>query len=190
MTVLARLLRPLKRLAGNTKAIAAVEFALVAPLMLTLYLGSVDLSQAITADRKLTSVAGTLGDLLAQARDTLTLNSLTDYFAASQAVMLPFDGDQVQLLMVVVEVLPDGTSLVSQSCAHNGATALQSGTPYPIPDEMRNAAVGGAVIVAEAWYNYSPVVGYVLPWEIELYKQFFYIPRFGNLITISPGCAG
>lgn len=180
--------RLLRRFARGTKAVAAVEFALVAPLMLTLYLGSVDLSQGITADRKLASVAGTLGDLLAQANGTLQLNTLNDYFTASQAIMTPFDGNQTPLRMAIVSVPAIGPNSIVEHCVHNGAEHLVNNSPYPLPNEIRDIAVGGAVIVAEAWYTYEPVVGYVLPWEIELHKQFFYVPRFGNLIDIQPDC--
>lgn len=181
-------LNALRGFARDAKAVAAVEFALIAPLMLTLYLGAVDLSQGITADRKLASVAGTLGDLLSQANGNLHVDALNDYFTASQAIMTPFDGSQTRLRMSIVNVPREGPNAIKQNCTRNGAESLADESAYPLPNEIRDIAVGEYVIVAEAWYTYKPVIGYVMPMNIELHKQFFYVPRFGERIFINPGC--
>lgn len=165
--------------------VAAVEFALIMPILLILYLGSVDVSQAIQADRKLASVAGTLGDLVAQTRKELPLSVLEDYFTASQAIMLPFEGSEASMLVTIVAVDPYGSTRVIDSRGANGATPETKNSSYPLPAEITNLALDGYVVVSEAWYNYRPVVGYVITdASVQLYKQFFYIPRFGDEIFI------
>ena len=57
----------LRGFAADQNGVSAVEFAILLPLMLTLYLGGVEISQAVSADRKTTLVAHTVGDLTAQA---------------------------------------------------------------------------------------------------------------------------
>ena len=56
--------RRLWRLIGDERGVSAVEFALLLPLMLTLYLGAVEVSQGIRADRKVTLTARTIVDLV------------------------------------------------------------------------------------------------------------------------------
>ena len=56
----------LGRLAGDERGVSAVEFAMLLPLMLTLYLGAVEISQGIGADRKVTLTARTVADLVSQ----------------------------------------------------------------------------------------------------------------------------
>lgn len=179
-----RLLRALLR---SEKGVAVVEFALIMPLLLVLYLGSVDVSQGIQADRKLASVAGTLGDLVAQTRSELPVSTLNDYFTASQAIMLPFDGSETGMLLTIVYVDNDGVARVRDSRGANGANALNENATYPLSAEITNLARDGYVIVSEAWYTYHPVIGYVITADIPLYKQFFYIPRFGEEIRIVNG---
>ena len=58
-------LRRLSDFATDRRGVSAVEFALLLPLMLTLYLGGVELSQGISIDRKVTLTARTPDDLLA-----------------------------------------------------------------------------------------------------------------------------
>lgn len=84
-----RLLAHLRRLAVVEEATAAVEFALILPIMLLVYVGSVEASIAITTDRKVQSVAGALGDLVARSDTTIPMATLLDYFQAAEGIMTP-----------------------------------------------------------------------------------------------------
>ena len=57
----------LRRLIADRRGVSAVEFALVAPILVLLYFGLVELSQAATADRRLAHATSAVGDLVAQA---------------------------------------------------------------------------------------------------------------------------
>ena len=46
--------------------IAAIEFALIVPLMLVLFFGTVEFSSGVAVDRKVTLMARTLSDLTSQ----------------------------------------------------------------------------------------------------------------------------
>ena len=54
------------RFGGDERGISAVEFALLLPLMVTLYLGTVEVSQGVAIDRKVTLTARTVADLASQ----------------------------------------------------------------------------------------------------------------------------
>ena len=49
--------RPLARLCRDRRGVSAVEFAMVAPLMIALYLGCVEISDGVAVDRKVTLTA-------------------------------------------------------------------------------------------------------------------------------------
>jgi Flp pilus assembly protein TadG len=89
----------LARLRDERNGVAAVEFALILPLLITLYLGCVELTQGIMASRKVAILSRTLSDLTAQQLTTVTspctTASICDaqmslIFSASAAVMSPF----------------------------------------------------------------------------------------------------
>ena len=52
--------RRVRGLASDERGVSAVEFAMLLPLMLTLYLGAVEVSQGVGADRKATLTARTI----------------------------------------------------------------------------------------------------------------------------------
>ena len=55
-----------RRFVRDQKGLALIEFAFVLPLMLLLYVGSVAVTMGVTTDRKVTLVARSLGDIVAQ----------------------------------------------------------------------------------------------------------------------------
>ena len=78
-----------RKFASNTEGMAAVEFAMILPLMLTLYLGAAELSQGIGADRKVTMTARTVADLVSQVT-SINNADMTNSLNAAAAVMAPF----------------------------------------------------------------------------------------------------
>lgn len=98
---------------ANKQGIAAVEFALILPLMLTLYLGSVELTKGVLAGRKITFVARALADLASQQLtcDTnttlapcLTPTDVTTIFSAAAAILAPYPSSTASLRMTISEV--------------------------------------------------------------------------------------
>ena len=73
----------------DERGVSAVEFALLSPLMIGLYLGGVELSQGIGIDRKVTLTAGAMANLAAQV-STISTSDMSNILAASTAVMAPY----------------------------------------------------------------------------------------------------
>ena len=191
MRVLGRLTQWLKtqsaRLAPAQEAVAAVEFALIMPLMLTLYLGSLELSQLITVDQRITNIAGTVGDLVSRKNGWVAAADLTDYFAAATAIISPLS--TTGLTQVVTEYYIDpttSTAKVKWSQSYNGGTAKVANTVYTantiVPASMTSISKGSYVIASEATYPYIPLLGLFFKPSFTLYHQNFYAPRYAAII--------
>lgn len=179
--------RALGRFRRTDRGVAAVEFALILPFMLSLYLGSVELSAAISVDKRVSTVAGSLGDLVARTDGQLTNAALTDYFEASAGTMAPYSSTGIKQIVSCVQVKTDGTTKVIWSRAMGGATAHTVDQPYPnikSTDPIVSVASGQYVIVSEAGYSYTPLFGYIFPASFDLYHEYFHLPRSGEQITI------
>ena len=81
--------RLLSRFARDKRGVSAVEFAFLAPLMIAMYLGVVEISDGVAADRKVTLTAGALANLTAQSQTLLTAD-MTNIFTASTAILKPY----------------------------------------------------------------------------------------------------
>lgn len=184
---LARLRLSLKRLLRADRGVAAVEFALVLPIMLVVYLGTLEASSLITMDRKVQSVAGAIGDLVARTDEVISTSQLQDYFRAASGIMTPFSPDGVLQVVTAVQVNADGTTEVIwtrqyQNGTYSSTTPHNVGDSYPLPTEMTDIARGDMVIASEASLNYTPLLGIVIQTPITLYRSSFFMPRFGGEI--------
>lgn len=186
MTPLKTLRQILKQFRADAAGVAAVEFALVVPVMLLLYVGSVEASTLISMDRRVQTIAGSVGDLVSRSNIKIAACDIKDYFQASSAIMAPYPSNNLGQVVSSIYVKPDGTTEVKWSQSVGGATALTVGNAYELPKEMTDIARDAYVIVATAAYAYTPLSGVVYDHPIHLRRENFYLPRFGGSIVIDP----
>lgn len=165
-------------------AAAAVEFALILPVMLTLYLGSIEASSLYTVDRRITTLSSTIGDLVSQADGVVTEDDIEDFFEAAEGILVPYPLDSLVQTISLIEVRNNGSTEVLWSRA-SGGTARAEGSAYPLPrtSPMNQMARGGYLVASETSYAYTPVFGIVIQGPLNLYRESFYLPRFGEAIA-------
>ncbi|UXN73937.1 pilus assembly protein [Devosia sp. A8/3-2] len=186
--ILARLMlkRLIRHFAKAQAGVAAVEFALIVPFMLVVYLGTTEAGALITMDRKVQSVAGAVGDPVARENGTISSATLQDYFRASSGIMTPYTTTDIKQIVTSVQVKADGTTNVARSREYlNGVMSAGTKTSYTLPSDMTNIVKGSYVIVSEASYSYKPLYGFVFDKAVDLYRQSFYVPRFGEPIVLN-----
>jgi Flp pilus assembly protein TadG len=177
--MVSRLASRLRRFALADRAIAATEFALLVPFMLTLYMGSIELSTVVTVDRKVAVVSSSLGDLVAREKNgSFPLTKLNDYFVAAESTMRPYPTDNLEQVVTNVWIDSLGVPKVQWSRGHNGATTHAVNSDYPLPNEMLAiVSPGDCVVVAEAQISYTPLMGYFFKDAFTLYQEYFFLPR-------------
>src|SRR3954467_4914904 len=82
--------------AQDRRGVSAVEFAMLLPLMITLYLGSVEISQGVGIDRKVTLTTRTVGDLASQVA-TINNADMTNLLNAAASVLTPYDATRLRV---------------------------------------------------------------------------------------------
>src|SRR4051812_49993314 len=93
--LIARARRPVRQLLRDKRGISAVEFAMLLPLMVTLYLGGVEVSQAVAVDRQGDPVAPPLRGLVGPATKISNLDSRNNP-APPPAVVVPHFNSQLE----------------------------------------------------------------------------------------------
>ena len=90
-------------LAGDQRGVSAVEFALMLPLMVALYLGVVEISQGIAAHRKMTMTTRTVADLVSQTSNVAN-TYMTNALNAATAVMAPFPDSKLKITVSSIKI--------------------------------------------------------------------------------------
>lgn len=195
MRSLQNMVLSLRRFGSNERAVAAVEFALILPFLITLYFGSMEAAALFTVDKRIGSISSTIGDLVAQwdpdyaKLSTGTGGSLTDYMNASTAILSPYSTAGLKIVVSFVKVkASDGTTTVLWSRANAAGTAKTANATYSdlgTGSEMNKVSRGGCVIAAEVSYSYRPMLGQVFKSAITLKHTNYFLPRFGSADPIN-----
>ena len=159
--------------------VAAIEFAMLLPVMLTLYLGIAEASQGIAAHRKVTLTAHTLADLTTQYTDVNNAE-MSNILNGASAIMAPYPIANLQAVVSELSINAQGQASVVWSDTLNG-TARTAGQVVDIPASM--AIPNTFLVLAEVKYNYNPTYGYVLTGTLTLQDQFFMLPRQSTSIA-------
>jgi Flp pilus assembly protein TadG len=178
-----RLRSLLGRFGKAREGAAAVEFALILPFMLMLYAGSIELSDLINVDRRITVISSTVGDLVARHKNGIAQAELDDYFTAAEEIITPYKTTGLMQLITCVKISLDGsTATVQWSKGYGGATE-RTGT-VTLPQAIRAISKDKYVIVSETQYSYKPLMGIVFQTALTMNRQAFHLPRFGGNIAL------
>jgi Flp pilus assembly protein TadG len=168
-----------KQFAKEKRGLAAIEFALLLPMMMTLFVGSVEMSTGVAIHRKVTLAAHTIADLSSQYT-TITDADMTNILNASTDVMYPYPSGNLESVVSELSISAQGQATVVWSDTLNG-TARAVGSTVTIPTNL--ATPNTYLLLGETSYNYAPSYGYVVTGAITLSDQMYVRPRQSNSVA-------
>jgi Flp pilus assembly protein TadG len=164
---------------------SAIEFALLLPVMLTLYVAGTEISNAIAIDRKVTITARTVTDLVSRASSISTAD-MSDILAASATVIAPYIPNNLTVTVSEIYIDNHGNATVwGFSCSYQG-TPQTIGTPVTLPAQL--VVNNSYLIWGQAQYNYTPPIAYVISGTLALNDQIFMSPRMSSSVTGPSTC--
>lgn len=143
----------------DQKGVAAMEFALIAPILVVLLLGSVDAVFALTAKRKVALATQSVADLAARESD-VDRSDLDAIAQLGRLILTPFDVSQSRISVAGIRVDGTGrTATVEWSRASGtNATAPSAGTQINLQSPL---GVGTFLVFAETELPYRTILGFL-----------------------------
>lgn len=174
LTVLSRL----RLLAFDTRGVAAVEFAFLAPILILFYFSMVEFCQGYMALKRTGHVSSMVADLVSQS-DSTAKADLSDVFAIGDLIMAPFPSTSLTQRVSSVTRVNSTTYKVDWSVGKGVASKLTV-AEAKIPSDMLED--GESVIVAEAFYDYSSPFDQVAPYATKFSRMSYLRPRTVDMI--------
>lgn len=181
------MLNLLRRFRRSNKGLAAIEFAFIAPVLGVMLVGTIEVCNALECKQKVTSVASSVADLIAQT-SSVSPSDVSNIFAAANELIYPFPTSSAKI--VVSSIVSDGAGngTVSWSQASTGA-ALPVNSAVAVPTGLMTAAscAKGAcsVILAQVTYGYNSPLGKFFLGTVTMSDHFYAHPRESTSVGIS-----
>jgi Flp pilus assembly protein TadG len=165
------------------RGLAAVEFALIFPFMILLYLGGFEVSEAVAAKRQVVLSASTVANLVTQYSTISATQTMPDILNASASVLTPFSVANAIVTVSSISIDSSGHATIAWSKSLNGA-ARTVGQVVSIPAALN--VPNSSLIMGETTYSYTPVVDFMNLGTTNLYSSVYMLPRSTTAITLGP----
>ncbi|HZL01172.1 MAG TPA: TadE/TadG family type IV pilus assembly protein [Caulobacteraceae bacterium] len=167
----------LKRFRRDISAVAAVEFAIIAPLMILSYFGLADVTQGLIAQRRISHAAATIGDLVSQ-ESGLHKADINDIFTVGNTIVSPYPTAPLEERVTSITANASGATTVAWSEASNMAPLSGAVT---VPAHVVSA--NQSVIRSDVVYVYSSPINYIITTPITFSYTYYLKPRISQTVT-------
>lgn len=167
------MMRWIKTFRGDTRGVAAIEFAFVAVPMIVTFFGVAEVATYVLAARKVSNVASVAADLVTQ--DTFISDSeMADVMKVLDVILRPFDPTTAHVRVTSVVADADGKTTVAWSDARN-TSALPVNSPVAVPGGI--VPDGQGIIMTEVSFKYTSLFGMFLTGGMTVSDTFYLKPR-------------
>lgn len=166
----------------DQRGLSAVEFAMLAPIMILFYFGVAEFCQGFMAQKRVSSANSAIADLVAQA-PTVTGAEIDDIFQIGTLILTPFNSSTLNLRVSSVTRNSQGALTVDWSRGR-GMPARASNNPPVVPTGL--IGNGESLIVAETTYDYDSPVDFMLPAVTRFSRIWYSRPRLVERVSYTP----
>lgn len=175
-----------KRYREDERGIAAIEFAIIAPVMIGMYFGLAEIASAISVDRRISHGTNVAGDLATQQPE-LQGDEIEEVLSAALRVMGVADASKVSIDMESFIKETANGAPVSQGRIrlNNSAGGFSAYNATPLDQRLLNEKSG--VVVTRVSYNYTPLKLRHFDSDITLDETFLLKPRRSDAVMLQDG---
>jgi Flp pilus assembly protein TadG len=174
-----------ERFLRSTRGVAAVEFAIMLPILVTLFLASVDAARAIAIYTKVRAATYVL-DAITNQYTTIQSADMSAILGATSVVLAPYSSSPVTVVLSQIKVTSATKASVNWSATLNG-TALTQTSTFTVPANFASCASYPCYLIyGQVSYSYTPLFMYFTKSAITLSDSLYATPRVSECITYPP----
>ena len=188
--MISRIALSYRRFIASTPGVAAIEFAMIMPVLVIILLATYDGGRAIAIYMKVRSATYTLAAITNQYT-TIQSSDIQAIVGATSVVLAPYSSTPAVVVISQIKIATGGKATVSWSYALNG-TALTQGSTATIPAGL--VASGNTcstypcyLILGQVSYAYTPLFGFFGRGGVNLADSLYVMPRSSACVLYPPG---
>lgn len=183
--------RMLRDSAANDRGVSAIEFALIAPVLIVMFMGLCDLCSAVMTQLHVDRASQGTGEVVATYAAMRT-DDMINMFTAASDFMQPYSSTPLSVRITDVYAAQNGNAQVYWSCASKNSTALpplpansvvsttRTSTPIPFLVVTQNTnAYNSSFIMVEVNYTFSSPSNYIITTSSLMTSTAYIQPRLG-----------
>ncbi len=187
-----RLREKVSTLSHDNRGVAAIEFAMIAPLLITLYLGTLEISGALQMNKKVGRAASSTGDLIAQLDNSaVNTGNIDPILRIGKTITQPYSLTQPKVILTGIKIDGAGNPTISWSRQIDNNTISKpyvAGTAVVVPPKLKIANT--FLVKSEAQLEYRTLTSWSIKkasgqsfGKIDMAETYYLRPRVatGNL---------
>jgi Flp pilus assembly protein TadG len=183
----AKLCAPLRRFARDERGIGAIEFAILFPVLLMLYLGAFELTIGLSVEKRASRSAGSIADFLTQ-QSSVTKSVLATMPSLAGAIFAPYTTTGLTLKITGVAIDSASNATVAWSWAQDGSKPYSTGSAVTVPSDIDQPSTFLVRTELAIPYQLISFGSDFLPAgssQITISREYFYRPRTDSSVTCS-----
>lgn len=178
--LLIRLASTARRFATDRQGVGAIEFAIIFPVLVMLYLGAFEITIGLSVSKRTARAAGSIADIVTQ-QQSVTKSSLTDIATAASPIYSPYDSSGMLVKVTAIQIDGSSNPTVMWSWASTGAAPYaKNSTVSDVPTEMKKAnsfLIRSELSIPYALFVFAPNFMPAEMCTITISRSYFYRQR-------------
>ncbi|MEB3043231.1 TadE/TadG family type IV pilus assembly protein [Rhizobium mulingense] len=180
-----RLALTARRLIRERKGAGAIEFAILFPVLVMLYIGAFEITIGLSVSKRATRAAGSIADLVTQ-QQSVTKSTLAEMRAVATAIFVPYNSTSLTLKITGITVDASANAKVLWSWAQDGSVPYAKNVAVSdVPSDMKTAnsfLVRTELSIPYTMFLFAPNFMPDGMRTITISRSYFYRQRQGDSI--------
>ncbi|NLR98548.1 pilus assembly protein [Rhizobium sp. P38BS-XIX] len=177
----------MRRFARDERGVGAIEFAILFPVLLLLYLGAFQLTVGLSVSKRASRSAGSIADIVSQ-QTAVSKAVLATMPSVAGAIFAPYTTSGLTLKLTGINVDSTGKATIAWSWSQSGTAPYTAGSSVTVPANMNQASTFLVRSELSIPYQLISFGSNFLPNgsnQITINRQYYYRQRGGTSISCS-----